>query len=113
LLAIAALPLLFVRTCTDALARRTQVDFGLDNSPPSNNVNGEAWTFSSAACTTSPPAPASCLLDFNSITNSGKVDIGFNVNIGGTTYTRACQQERHHHVLDGLGAFCRGRISAN
>ena len=106
LLAIAALPLLSVLTCTDALAKKTQVDFGLDNSPPSNNVNGEAWTFSSAACTTSPPAPASCLLDFTSITNSGKVDIGFSVNIGGTTYTQVFVNKNGILTFaTGLGAF--------
>jgi hypothetical protein len=105
-LAIVVLPVLSVLACTDALAKRTQVDFGLDNTPPSNNVNGEAWTFSSAACTTSPPAPASCLLDFNSITNSGKVDIGFNVNIGGTTYTQVFVNKNGIITFaTGLGAF--------
>ena len=83
---VLALPLLFALLSPEALARRTQVDFGLDNN--ANNTNGEAWTISGTQCTTSTTAPASCLLDFTTIANSGPVSIGFNVNIAGTKYTQ-------------------------
>jgi hypothetical protein len=43
-LAIAAVPTLLALASTDALAKKTIIDFGLDNTPPTNNANGEAWT---------------------------------------------------------------------
>ena len=42
----------------DAWAKKTQVDFGLDNTPPTNNVNGESWTVQPTQCTSSATAPA-------------------------------------------------------
>ena len=91
---------------TVAWAKKTVVDFGLDNTPPTNNANGEAWTIFGTQCTTSPTAPASCVLDFTSATNSGAVDIGFDVNIGGTKYTKIFVNKNGVLTFGaGLGAF--------
>ena len=69
-----------------AHAKKPQIDFGLDNS--ANNINGEAWTIFSTQCTSSPTAPASCVLDFSGTATTGLVDIGFNVKIGATAYSK-------------------------
>ena len=85
--ALTALPLLWLAlAATVADARRTSIDFGLDNL--NNNVNGEAWTIDSTQCTSSVIAPASCVIDFSGTRTTGLVDIGFNVNIGGTKYPK-------------------------
>ena len=86
--ALTVMPLVWLAfAATVADARRTQIDFGLDNG--ANNVNGEAWTFFSTQCTSSPTAPASCVVDFSVTPATGLVDIGFNANIGGTKYSKA------------------------
>ncbi|HYL70140.1 MAG TPA: hypothetical protein VEY89_02415, partial [Candidatus Dormibacteraeota bacterium] len=81
----AVLPLLLLAAAPLAHAGHTFIDFGLDNTPPTNNTNGEAWTIFNTQCA-SATLPASCVLPFSSETNSGAVDIGFNVNINGTKY---------------------------
>ena len=84
---MAVLPVLMLAFASlPAQARRTQIDFGLDNL--NNNVNGEAWTIDSTQCTSSAIAPASCVIDFSGTRTTGLVDIGFNVNIGGTKYPK-------------------------
>ncbi len=87
------------------LAKPAQVDFGLDNIPPSNNTQGEAWEFSNTQCS-SATAPATCMIDFNAVTNSGAVDIGFNVNINGTKYSKVFVNKNAIVTFaTGLGAF--------
>src|SRR5690242_2367881 len=106
LLALAGLTAALTLGAADALAKKTQVDFGLDNTPPSDNTNGEAWTIFSTQCTTSATLPASCLLPFSTETNSGAVDIGFNVNINGTTYSKLFVNKNGIVTFaTGLGTF--------
>ena len=86
-LAIATVPVLLLAFASlPAFAKKPQIDFGLDNL--TNNVNGEAWSFFSTQCTSSATAAASCVIDFSGTRTTGLVDIGFNVNIGGTQYPR-------------------------
>jgi len=100
----ALLPLLLA-VAPLAHAGHTFIDFGLDNNPPSNNTGGEAWEFSNTQCT-SATAPATCMLDFNAVTNSGAVDIGFNVNINGTKYSKVFVNKNGIVTfVTGLGAF--------
>jgi len=69
-------------------ARRISVDFNNSNDPPTNNANGESWSASTADCTDSGTASASCVLDLVNATDSSAVNIGFTVNIGGTSYAK-------------------------
>jgi hypothetical protein len=105
LLALAGLAAALTLGAADAWAKRTQVDFGLDNTPPSDNTNGEAWTIFSTQCS-SPTLPASCVLPFSTETNSGAVSIGFNVNLNGTKYsTLFVNKNGIVTFATGLGAF--------
>jgi Putative Ig domain len=101
----AVLPLLLLAMAPLAQAHHTAIDFGLDNTPPSNNTQGEAWEFSNTQCT-SATAPATCMLDFNAVTNSGAVGVGFNVNINGTKYAQVFVNKNGIVTfVTGLGAF--------
>ena len=101
----ALLPLLLLAVAPLAHAGRTAIDFNLDNNPPSNNTQGEAWEFSNAQCS-SATAPATCMIDFNAVTNSGAVDIGFNVNINGTKFSKVFVNKNAIVTFaTGLGAF--------
>jgi hypothetical protein len=100
----AVLPLLLAAASL-VHAHHTAIDFGLDNTPPSNNPEGEAWEFSNAQCP-STTAPATCMIDFNAVTNSGAVSIGFNVNINGTKYsTLFVNKNGIVTFATGLGSF--------
>jgi hypothetical protein len=100
-IAIGSIALLACLVGASALARQPKIDF----QDPLNNENGEAWVFSSAECTT-PPGPASCVLDFSSATNSGAIDITFKVKIGGTIYTQLFVNKNGVITFgSGLGAF--------
>ncbi len=81
-----ALVFVLIAAAPAAHAGHTFIDFGLDNTPPTNNTGGEAWTIFSTQCA-SATLPASCVLPFSTETNSGAVNIGFNVNINGTKYS--------------------------
>ena len=101
----ALLPLLLLAVAPLAHAGHTFIDFNLDNNPPSNNTQGEAWEFSNAQCS-SATAPATCMIDFNAVTNSGAVDIGFNVNINGTKFSKVFVNKNAILTFaTGLGAF--------
>lgn len=100
----ALLPLLLA-VAPLAHAGRTFIDFGLDNTPPTNNTGGEAWTIFNTQCA-SATLPASCVLPFSSETNSGAVDIGFNLNINGTKYAKVFVNKNGIVTFaTGLGAF--------
>ncbi len=106
LVAALLLPVLLALTASDALAKKRLIDFGLDDIPPQNNVNGEAWTISATNCTAASTAPASCVQDFTTTTDSGKVNIGFSVNIAGTSYSQVIVNKNGILTfVNPLGAF--------
>ena len=108
LLAFVVLPVLFVLASADALAKKTQVDFSLDNTPPTNNVNGESWTVLPGVCTEPLTGPASCLANFafGGDTTTGLVNLGFSANINGTTYTQVYVNKAGILTFtSGLGPF--------
>ena len=87
-------------------ARRVSVDFSGTGDSPTNNANGEAWSALTSDCTDTGTGPSSCVLNLATNTDSAGANIGFTVNIGGTSYTKAFVNRNGVLAFgDAVGAF--------
>lgn len=93
--------------CTSpAWAKRVSVDFNASDPTPTNNANGESWSASTTACAVADTAPASCVLNLVASTDSPAVNLGFTVNIAGTSYSKVFINANGVLAFGGaMGAF--------